>query len=125
MILTQHPSSRNNKGARVAGAIKQDRAYLSTSVFDESYAVKSEEECSLIYEAIKSNPLFKSYDEAELNKIVHIFEPCAVEQGEVLMRRGDEGDFFYVVQDGQLSVRIMDDGKGSILTVSFVFIMTY
>ena len=66
MILTQHPSSRNNKGARVAGAIKQDRAYLSTSVFDESYAVKSEEECSLIYEAIKSNPLFKSYDEAEL-----------------------------------------------------------
>jgi len=85
---------------------------------------KTEEQRSLIYKAIKTNLLFQSYDEAELNEIVRTFEPCVVKPGEVIMRRGEKGDFFYIVQDGELSVGIMgDDGRDTLLTASFLCIL--
>jgi hypothetical protein len=116
---TSNADTHNNpfsKGAK-RGVVHLETDYASTYI-KKSYD-KTDEQRSLIYNAIKSNILFQSYDEAELNEIVHIFEPISVQQGEVLMRRGEQGEEFYVVQDGQLSVSAVgEDVDESVIAVS-------
>ena len=58
----------------------------------------------LIYDAIKTNVMFNFLMEEELNEIIDVFEPCVFNAGDVIIRQGDRGDDFYVVEEGRMSI---------------------
>lgn len=60
----------------------------------------------LIYEAIKKNVLFESNTEDELHEIIDVFEPCTYEPNEVVIKQKDRGDYFYVVESGDLAITV-------------------
>jgi cAMP-dependent protein kinase regulator len=65
---------------------------------------KSESVKQLIYDAIKANILFKACSEEELDELVDVFEPREASAGSIIIREGDEGDAFYVMERGTVDV---------------------
>jgi len=65
---------------------------------------KSEEVKALIYDAIRPNALFENDQESELIDIIDLFQPINKKKGECIINEGDEGDKFYVVESGGLSI---------------------
>lgn len=66
---------------------------------------KSEEVKALIYDAIRPNALFENDQESELIDIIDLFQPINKKKGECIINEGDEGDKFYVVESGELSIQ--------------------
>jgi CRP-like cAMP-binding protein len=67
---------------------------------------KSEEDIQLIAKAVKANFLFQHLNEAQVKQVYDVMKRVTVKKGDVVIRQGDEGDWFYVVEDGELSVTI-------------------
>jgi len=67
---------------------------------------KSDEIKKIIYNAIKSNTLFRACSEDELDDIVDAFESENFANGAIVIQQGDEGDHFYVVESGILDVTV-------------------
>lgn len=53
---------------------------------------------------LKSVPFLKSLDPTDINKLIHTMVPRVFEPGEYLVRKGEVGDTFYVIQEGTVSV---------------------
>jgi CRP-like cAMP-binding protein len=88
-----------DKGVREALYDKQD---LSTFVKIQ----KTPDVHSLIYDAIKPNALFEILANEEIMQIIDVFKPEAFKKGEVVIRQGDMGREFYVVESGKLSEQV-------------------
>lgn len=67
---------------------------------------KSTDQREMILNAIKSNVLFEHNTEDEIKEIVDVFEPCSYNKGDVVIRQGDTGDDFFVVETGDLSITV-------------------
>lgn len=65
---------------------------------------KPEEAKALIHGAIKPNILFRACSAEELIDLVDAFEPQYVHKGSVVIKEGNEGDHFYVVERGGVDV---------------------
>lgn len=50
-------------------------------------------------------------DASDLNKLVHTMTPRKFEEGEYIVVKGEEGDTFYVIQEGQISVKNITIGS--------------
>lgn len=76
----------------------------------------------LIFEAIQPNVLFETCTLQELNELLDIFEPVAYVKGEAVIEQGANGDTFYVVEKGELSITVAVpvDGEGD--TVNMVVV---
>lgn len=55
-------------------------------------------------------PLFFSLPPANISRVFSLFERIEVKKGEVVIRQGAEGDYFYVVISGMAAV-VFDNGK--------------
>ena len=55
-------------------------------------------------ELLQRVPFLKSLDPTDINKLIHTMIPRVFEPGEYLVRKGDVGDTFYVIQEGLVSV---------------------
>ena len=71
---------------------------------------KSEEISSILLGVVKSNILFKSYTIDEQRAIVNAFQACQVSAGDVVIRQGETGAYFYVVEAGSLEILLDADG---------------
>lgn len=60
----------------------------------------------LIFDAIKTNVLFEHNTEDELKEIIDVFEPCTYKAGDTVIRQGEKGDEFFVVESGTLSITV-------------------
>ena len=67
---------------------------------------KSSEDRALIKSAIKNNALFKGFLDAELDEFIDVFSPESVDSRSTVIRQGDIGNTFYVVQSGALDIFI-------------------
>lgn len=67
----------------------------------------------LILGIVSSNILFSSYAADTHRSIVDAFEPVNVPAGTYIIRQGDPGDLFYVVQSGVLDIFIKNQGVES------------
>lgn len=76
----------------------------------ESYP-KSDEVKAFIYDAIRPNALFENDEEAELIELIDLFKPVTKKKGQCIIKQGDKGDTFYVVESGELSIQVKS-GKG-------------
>ncbi len=65
---------------------------------------KNEKTNKLLMTAMKSNALFSSYSISEHEKIVEVFESIVVSPGEIVIRQGDPGEYFYVVESGKMDL---------------------
>ncbi|CAG7853044.1 cAMP-dependent protein kinase regulatory subunit Short=PKA regulatory subunit [Serendipita indica DSM 11827] len=70
---------------------------------------KSTEQIARIKAAIKENFIFRDLEEKQLQSILGAMEETHVADGEVVIRQGDHGDYFYVVESGRLEVYITSE----------------
>lgn len=61
-------------------------------------------------ELLKSVPFLKDLDAGDLNKMIRTMVPRPFKAGEYLVRKGDEGDAFYVIQEGKVNVTDIEMG---------------
>jgi len=101
-------SSRRMQEARPAVMAQgSDKDFVRTTV------PKSEPVRKLIYHAIKRNMLFRACSEEELQDLVDAFDSAKFEADSVVIKQGDEGDLFYVVEEGQLDILVAGAGEGA------------
>ena len=67
---------------------------------------KSDDIRTLITNVVRSNILFSSYAQDEQSAIVDAFEPYQVDPDTFVIKQGEMGDNFYVVESGSLDIFI-------------------
>ena len=94
-------SSRRKKEARAAIMARgSDKDYVKTTI------PKSDQVRNLIYHSIKRNMLFRHCSEEELQDLIDAFGTANFEADDVVIKQGDDGDMFYVVEEGKLDVMV-------------------
>ncbi|KAK7049657.1 hypothetical protein VNI00_005688 [Paramarasmius palmivorus] len=84
---------------------------LVDSVMDEVLPVypKSEDQLRRIKQSIKNNFIFRDLDEEQETGVLNAMQEKTTAKGEVVIRQGDVGDYFYVVESGLLHCYIRTD----------------
>jgi cAMP-dependent protein kinase regulator len=63
---------------------------------------KTEDQITRIKASIANNFIFRDLDEAQETGVLNAMQEKKVDKGEVVIRQGDVGEYFYVVEDGLL-----------------------
>lgn len=71
---------------------------------------KSEEEKRSIAEAIKASVMFRNINEEQRQMIFSCMESVDVKKGTWVIKQGDVGDRFYIIDEGLFEVRILPEG---------------
>ena len=66
-------------------------------------------------EAIRSVPLFASLDDQATASLRSLLDVRNVARGTLLFKRGDIGDSMFLIEHGQVRIRVMDDDKQEII----------
>lgn len=78
---------------------------------------KSDGVRKMLTAAIKKNILFKGFTEDDLVDFVDVFSPKEFTAGSTVIKQGDKGETFYVVESGALDIYInIGEGKDTIET---------
>ena len=99
--------------AITALAKPREAIYDTVEINDEYQPIvhtKSEEVSSILLKVVKSNILFKSYTSEEQRAIVDAFQPYHAPAGEVVIRQGEAGAYFYIIEAGSLEILLDADG---------------
>lgn len=84
---------------RAAIVSRQDDSEYVKKVVHKPENVKK-----LIRDAISSNILFKACSDEELEELVDVFDYKEASAGSTIIRQGDDGDAFYVMEQGKVDV---------------------
>ena len=71
---------------------------------------KTPEQFQRLKKSVENILLFKSCDKEQLKQILDAMDEKKVKSGELIIKQGDEGDYFYVVDSGDYDVFIDKDG---------------
>lgn len=63
---------------------------------------KTPQQLSRIKEAITNNLLFRDLDDEQESGVINAMQEVLAREGDIVIRQGDAGDFFYVVETGML-----------------------
>lgn len=72
---------------------------------------KSAEQLQRIRSAIKPNFLFRNLDEEQEADVLSAMKEVKINAGEMIIEQGAAGDYFYVVESGQLDVFVKKEGQ--------------
>lgn len=72
---------------------------------------KSEDDKVRIAEAIKASVIFKDVSDEQREMIYSVMEHVSVKSGDWVIRQGEMGDHFYIVETGKFEVRIVPQGS--------------
>lgn len=90
---------------------------LESDDFDEDIDIasltvpKDETERQSIITALKSNFLFQHLNQNQRQMVIDVMQPIEVQPGEWVIRQGDHGDRFYVIDHGRYEVRVKPPGS--------------
>ena len=110
--VTTTSSRRKKEGGAAVLARGSDRNYVKTTV------PKSEQVRNLIYHSIKRNMLFRACSEEELQDLIDAFDSANFKGDSVVIKQGDEGDLFYVVEEGKLDIMVLSADVGENMEAS-------
>lgn len=79
--------------------------------FKKIYTEKTEEDKETIRRASRSSVMLQSMTEEQMEMIYGVIQPLEVEPGDWIIRQGEDGDKFYIVEDGEFEVRISGEPK--------------
>jgi cAMP-dependent protein kinase regulator len=105
------PPLRDNRSKQATREAVYDQQDLSNFVRVKIH--KTPEVRSLIYDAIKPIALFETFADEEIMQIIDVFRPASFRGGEVVVRGGDVGNDFYVIESGKLIERVGGDATKS------------
>nr|VZI33819.1 unnamed protein product [Spirometra erinaceieuropaei] len=71
---------------------------------------KTDEQASRLHNAIQSTQLFKDLNESELSALFDAMFEVQVHAGDKIIKCGEDGDKFYVVDSGKFYAEINEDG---------------
>lgn len=106
--------SKEKKKAVIVNSSHQE----ADEVFDLNAMIipKDEEETNAIANALKSNFLFQHLTPSQRSTVISVMQPLSVTSGDVVIKQGDQGDRFYVIDCGRYEVRVqgpaLDDPTG-------------
>lgn len=114
-----HPSTKKGNKSKSKKTLREEgrRAIVSRSAEQEYVRVvvpKPESVKRLIHDAIAANILFKACSDEELAELVEVFAPSEASAGSTVIRQGDEGDAFYVMEKGTIDVYEGDTHKATL-----------
>jgi cAMP-dependent protein kinase regulator len=94
--------TRERRGAVSAEPYKEEDAtsYVKT-VIPKDYATMQ-----ALSKAIQSNLLFSHLDDSEKSDIFDAMQPFNYKAGETIIQQGEEGDFFYIIDIGEVEVYV-------------------
>jgi len=72
---------------------------------------KTRDESEILNDALDTHIMFAHLEEEERQAIFDAMFQVKFSSGTVIIRQGDEADYFYVVADGQCDIEITKDGK--------------
>ncbi|GMH97013.1 hypothetical protein TrST_g3469 [Triparma strigata] len=75
----------------------------------------------IIANALLSHFLFSRLPDAEIITLVDAMEKFTLKPGEVAIKQGDEGDYFYIVEEGTFDIRVNDESVGTVEDVCAAF----
>lgn len=81
-------------------ARSSDKDYIKKTIH------KSDQVRNLIYHSIKQNMLFRTCSEEELQDLIDAFDTASFKADSTVIKQGDEGDLFYVVETGSLDIMV-------------------
>ncbi len=85
-------------------------------VFSRLFSVgQGQQQDARVAHALRSVPLFRDLPSADLVALWRRLQEVRIPAGDVLCRRGDAGDYFYVLQAGLLEVRLGLEADGLVL----------
>jgi len=73
-----------------------------TTDFQPPKFSRSKDEKKLIRKALKRNFVFSDLTDRDLKPLVSAFEKCTFQKGELIIKQGDPGDYFYILQSGKV-----------------------
>jgi len=76
----------------------------NVQIIPSNVVKKTAEEKLRIKGAIENNALFSALDDDELDKLFDVMETASFEPGEVIIQQGDEGELFYIIDEGSVDV---------------------
>ena len=80
-----------------------DLTKLSASI---NVVPKTDEEAERILQILQQNVLFRHMDKEQLNKVQGAMRLVEKKEADTIIRQGDDGDFFYIVDTGEVDVYI-------------------
>jgi cAMP-dependent protein kinase regulator len=94
--------TRERRGAVSAEPYKEEDAtsYVKT-VIPKDYATMQ-----ALSKAIQSNLLFSHLDDSEKSDIFDAMQPFNYKPDETIIQQGEEGDFFYIIDQGEVEVYV-------------------
>jgi cAMP-dependent protein kinase regulator len=97
-----HAKGRERRGAVSAEPYKEEDAtsYVKT-VIPKDYATMQ-----ALSKAIQTNLLFSHLDDSEKSDIFDAMQPFNYKAGETIIQQGEEGDFFYIIDQGEVEVYV-------------------
>ncbi|CAM0135832.1 unnamed protein product [Umbelopsis sp. WA50703] len=78
---------------------------------------KSESQANFIKEALTQIFLFKHLDSDQLHDVVLAMKECHTQAGTCVIKQGDDGDFFYIVQSGRLECYIEKGNHSQLVAI--------
>ncbi|CAM9114477.1 unnamed protein product [Phaeothamnion confervicola] len=96
-------------GGGGTGALLMDDAYS----IEDNVSPKTEVERASILHAIASNFLFDHIPEAQRRVLLDVIRKVPVKAGDWVIRQGDPGDKFYIIDSGRFDVVVSEDGGDS------------
>ena len=103
-------------------AIKLKRRYKNvfseavdtTATVEKTAAMaKDEATTAFLVNALRQNFVFASLEEAEVSRIVEYLAKTTVAKGTDLIKQGEQGDFFYIVEEGKFDFIVKGKMVGS------------
>ncbi|XP_076369998.1 cAMP-dependent protein kinase type II regulatory subunit-like isoform X3 [Tachypleus tridentatus] len=70
---------------------------------------KSDEQRKQLAEAVKNILLFRSLEQEQVQEVLDAMFERKVQTGDVIIRQGDDGDYFYVIQSGTYNIYVNTD----------------
>lgn len=83
---------------------------VDQGTFRHLLARTAKEQQGGIQDVLRKIPLFKDMDQSLLNKFASVLTNLTFSEGELIVKKGDVGDIFYILSEGQ--VRVHDIGLG-------------
>ncbi|RUS73768.1 hypothetical protein EGW08_018479 [Elysia chlorotica] len=108
------PKTNKNKFARRSSVSAERYDPEADDAAEDGQEVvhpKSPEQRARLSQAVASILLFKSLDDAQLGRVVDAMFERRVSPNEMVIRRGDDGDNFYVIDRGRYGVMVSQDGQ--------------
>jgi len=99
-----HTQRRSKRRERIAAKkINIDSADVDAMKFP-----KTENEVDFLDEALGENFIFSDLSDKERHRLIDAMQKEVAPKGTVIIKQGDVGDFFYVIEDGQVNFYVDD-----------------